>query len=208
MLIATIIFMVLVALMCIFSVTVIIVDMKKSSTKDDTTTTEERQEEAAPVAEDTPIATIAEGSVVFSAQKLTHAEKYAELEGESKARYDEVVTYAMGIEGVKRVMNDKCEEFKLSSKRVVRMTIKKGIPCCEYNLVNDEFGKYVEDNKISVKHTATVLRLNTAKDTEAAKSAIDICVEAIRREKEERHQRDLARRREARKRAAMASDKN
>ena len=130
---------------------------------------------------------------------LTHSEKYADLDRESKSRYNEVVAYVCAIDGVKRKQNDKCEEFRYCSKRVVCMTIKKGVVCCEYSLVNDQFDKYISDNKLSVKQAATIIKLLSAKETEAAKNAVDISVETIRRYREEKHQRDLARRREARK---------
>lgn len=216
MLVATIIFMVLVAAMCIFSVTVIVIDLKRSKKQPqadtETTATEPAAvpstASAAPQAEPQAAAVVAEDehSVVFNAQQLTHSEKYAQLEGDNKEWYDRIVTHVCTVKGIKRKLSDRYEEFRLFTKRIVRLTIKKGIVQCEYSLGNDELNRFMSGSRLAVKHSTTVIKLVSEKETVAAENAIDIAVAAVLRERAERHQRDLERRREARRRAASSAD--
>ncbi len=222
MLVATIIFMVLVAAMCIFSVTVIVIDLKRSKKQPqadtETTATEPAavpstasaapQAEPQAAAQPQAAAVVAEDehSVVFNAQQLTHSEKYAQLEGDNKEWYDRIVTHVCAVKGIKRKLSDRYEEFRLFTKRIVRLTIKKGIVQCEYSLGNDELNRFMSGSRLAVKHSTTVIKLVSEKETVAAENAIDIAVAAVLRERAERHQRDLERRREARRRAASSAD--
>lgn len=198
MIAAIIVFMVLVTLMCIFSVTVIVIDIRRSKRE----AAEKEPQSAATDAEAVP-----EGSVAFNATKATHWQKYADLSTEDQARYDEIARYAAAVPQVKNVKSDRAEEFKLYTKRLVRLIIKRGAVMCEFTIPNEQFSKYVEDNKVSVKHATSVLKVTSEKDVAAAKDAIDIAVNAVMAERARRHEQELERRREARRRKAANSDK-
>lgn len=210
---AVIVFMALVAAMCVFSVTVIVIDLKRSKKPSDhdsaTTATQSAQTVAATasVASAAAVAAVEdEQAVVFSAQKMTHTEKYAQLDDESKTWYNTVAAHAAAVPQIKRVQNDKCEEFRLFGKRIVRLSIKKGVVHCEYCIVNVEFNRYVVNGKLAVKHTATIIKLVSEREVVAAENAVDIAVAIVRRERNEKHQRDLERRREARRQRTASSD--
>lgn len=213
MITAIIIFMVLVAAMCIFSVTVVIVDLKRSKREqtpvsesapaEEPTVSETASESAAAVA--VPVGQ-GQQAIVFSTNHVTHWEKYAMLTAENKARYDLVARHVRKVDGIKNINKDSHEEFRLFGKRIVRLVIRRGIVNCEFSLTNPEFDRYISDNKVSVKQAQTVIRLNSDRETTAAINIADIAVQAVQKERAEKHAKDLERRREARRRAASSAD--
>ncbi len=148
----------------------------------------------------------AEGTISFSAgQQQTLDEKYLELPSEARGWYDEIIKYASAVEGSKRVKNARYEEYKVGKNRLVRLLIKRGIINCEFILHNSDFKNYVNENKISVKQSATTMLVETAATVDAVKNSIDIVVAAIAEEKEYKKQLARERRRAARASAAEAA---
>lgn len=147
-----------------------------------------------------------EGQIRFSADpKQSHRAKYLALSGQQKAWYDEIVAYAKRVEEVKSVLTTGYEEFKLHSKRVIRLRIKKGTVICEFIIANTNFSRYISTNKISVKQAPTSFKLLEATDVGAAKDSIDIAVRTIIEEREEAKRQQRERRRLARQAAAHAA---
>ena len=139
-----------------------------------------------------PAAESEEGKISFEANtKDTLEEKYMRLSSECKAYYDEIVKYAANAEGAKRVKNTRYEEYKVGNSRIVRVLIKRDVIQCEFTLVNSEFRNYVNENKISVKQSATIIKVTDEEAVTAVKNSIDIAVKAIAEEKE--YKRQLAR---------------
>lgn len=133
-----------------------------------------------------------EGNISFSANnKQTLDEKYASLSQKDKNRYNEIVEYAKKVEGNHCFKNDRYEEYKVGKNRLVRMLIKRGIIVCEFILQNSEFKNYVNENRISVKQSATSLKIVDSASVSVAKNSIDIAVSAINEEKE--YKKQLAR---------------
>ena len=155
-------------------------------------------EDPAPVEEDP------DGTVKFAAgQKQTLEEKYLELSPEARGWYDEIMKYAANVEGSKRFKNARYEEYKVGNSRIIRMLIKRGVINCEFALHNQNFKNYVNENKISVKQSATTLLIEGPEIVEAAKNSIDIVVAQIAEERE--YKKQLAReKRKAAKEAAAA----
>jgi hypothetical protein len=145
--------------------------------------------------------TITDGAVVFSADKgLTHDDKYAGLDSVSKSRYDEIIQYACAVDGSKRFKNLRYEEYKIGSFRIVRLLIKRGVIVCEFMMQNANFRSYVAENKISVKQSATVIKVTDNVTVQVIKDTIDLVVKAIAEEKEIKKQ--LAREKRKAKRQA------
>lgn len=163
---------------------------------------------AEPVAEpEAPAEEEDDGTIKFSAgQQQTLEEKYLALSPEARGWYDEIIRHASMVEGSKRFKNTRYEEYKLGNSRLVRMLIKRGVIHCEFVLHNPDFKNYVNENKISVRQSATTMRIDNRETVDAAKNSIDIVVAAIAEEKE--YKKQLAReRRKAAKAAATGEDK-
>jgi len=153
-------------------------------------------------AETTEEATDAEGTISFStSQQQTLEEKYLALPLEQRRWYDEIIKYASAVEGSKRFKNARYEEYKVGKNRLVRLLIKRGIIHCEFILHNSDFKNYVNENKISVRQSATTMLVESAATVDAVKNSIDIVVAAIAEERE--YKKKLAR---ERRRAARASE--
>ena len=136
-------------------------------------------EEAAVAEENT------DGSVSFSADKgQTLDDKYHALTSENKNYFDEIIKYASAVEGSKRFKNMRYEEYKIGSSRIVRLTIKRGIVHCEFMMQNTSFKNYVTENKISVRQSATVIKVTSDEVVQTIKDTIDIVVKAIGEERE------------------------
>ena len=160
--------------------------------------TEEVAEEAVtePAEED-------DGAVSFKIGNVeTLEDKYLALSAEEKGYYDAILFHAIGKEGAKRFRTTRYEEIKVGRTRLVRLSIKRGVVTCEFTLYNTNFKNYVDENKLSVKHAATVLKINDQAAVQAAIDSIDIVVQNIAEEKE--YKKQLAR--EKRKQARMAKE--
>ena len=145
--------------------------------------TEEPKVEDTAVLEE--IATSVDTKISFSAGEVkTLDEKYNALSKKDKKRYDEIVNYAKSVEGNRCFKNDKYEEYKVGTNRLVRMLIKRGVIVCEFILHNSDFRNYVNQNKISVKQSATTIKVLDDSSVAVAKNSIDIAVAEIKKEKE------------------------
>ena len=146
----------------------------------------------------------AEGTISFSAgQRQTLEEKYLALTDEQKGWYDEIAKYAAAVEGNKCFKNARYEDYKIGANRIVRLLIKRGIINCEFILHNSDFKNYLNENKISVKQSATTMQIESEATVLAAKNSIDIVVAAIAEEKE--YKKKLAREKRRAARAAEAA---
>ncbi len=147
----------------------------------------------------------AEGTISFSkGQQKTLEEKYLALPAEARGWYDEIIKYASAVDGSKRMKNVRYEEYKVGNNRIVRLLIKRGIIHCEFILHNSDFKNYVNENKISVRQSATTMLVENATTVDAVKNSIDIVVAAIAEEKE--YKKKLARERRRARAASGASE--
>ena len=153
---------------------------------------EEPKEE--PAAEET-VEEDGEGQVSFAkSQQQTLEERYFTLTPTQRGWYDEIIKYASAKEGSKRFKNLRYEEYKIGKNRLVRILIKRQVIHCEFILHNSDFKNYVNENKISVRQSATTMRIENAETVAAAKNSIDIVVAAIEEEKEYKKQQARERR--------------
>ena len=130
--------------------------------------------------------------------KDTLEEKYMALSAEQKGFYDEIALYAANKEDSKKFKNLRYEEYKIGKARLVRMLIKRGQIVCEFIMFNSDFKNYVNENKVSVKQAATVIKITDAASVQAAKDSMDIVVNTINEEKEYKKQMAKERRKAAR----------
>lgn len=196
-----IIFVVLAGLMCVFSVTITSVDFAQENKRRKQKQAEQEQLSqsdahlSVSAVAVQPVA--ADGAVMFEAAKPTHSAKYAALTVEQRGWYDEIARYAAAVDGVKIVRNDHCEEYKLQTRRVVRMRIRRGTIVCEYQVNNPGISRYVAENKVNFKQAATVLKVTSYREVGAAKDAIDIAVAEIAELRRQSKELERERRRQA-----------
>lgn len=140
-----------------------------------------------------------EGTVSFAASaRQTLEEKYEELSAEQKGFYDEITQYAAEKEDSRRFKNLRYEEYKIGSKRIVRLRIKRGVVYCEFMLTNSDFRNYISENKIPVRQSATVIKVLDTATVGAVKNSIDIAVQSIQDEKAYKKQLAREKRKQAR----------
>ena len=215
-----IIFMVFGIMMCIFSALVIVREIVRDGWERRQKPMQEivavKAEEEQPV-EDLPFYPVVEEqaqtvdatqteaaeqkeAVRFSPKTApTLEEKYLALSPRARGYYDEIVKYAVAIEGAKRVKNTRYEEYKVGITRLVRLLIKREIVVCEFILPNADFKNYLNENKVNVQHAATSMKITDDTALQAAKDSVDIVVLAMAQEKEYKRQLALKRRRENRR---------
>lgn len=129
----------------------------------------------------------------------TLGEKYSRLSEEQKVFYDEIIAYAAAIAGSRQMKNDRYEEYKYGSGRLVRVLIKRDIVICEYLMPNDNFKRYVAGNKVKVKAAPIMLKVSDKNSLQVAKDSIDIAKKIIDDEKAYKKEQARLRRRERRK---------
>ena len=169
---------------------------KKVEKKEVAPVKEEVKEEVAVAVAD---ATDDEDKVSFSASnQQTLEEKYLELSAQAKGWYDEIAKKATVVENSKRVKNARYEEYKVGNSRIVRLLIKRGVVFCEFKLQNSEFSNFVSKNKISVKQSATLIKIVDDAACDVAKNTIDIVLQQIEQEKQYKKQLAREKRREKR----------
>lgn len=144
-------------------------------------------------------APVADGSVRFQPKKVeTLDEKYAKLDVVQRGYYDETMAYAAAKANAKRFKNARYEEYKVGKTRLVRVLIKRGVIMCEFILPNADFKSYISENKVSVKHAPSVIKLVDEASLQAVKDSMDIVVRAAEEEKEYKKQLAREKRRIAR----------
>ena len=130
--------------------------------------------------------------ISFSAgNQQTLDEKYLELSAQAKSWYDELVKTANLVENSKRIKNARYEEYKVGNSKIIRLSIKRGIILAEFVLHNSDFKNFVNQNKISVKQSTTIIKIVDELSFEASKNSISIVLEQIAEEKE--YKKQLAR---------------
>ena len=126
-----------------------------------------------------------DNAITFSkGQSETHLDKYLALSSEEKGYYDEIVRYVQQVEGAKRNLNERYEDYKVGITRLVRLRIKRGVIMAELILPNSDFKNYVSDNKLDVKLAPTVIKVVSLESVKVVKDSLDIVVKAIADEKD------------------------
>lgn len=149
-----------------------------------------------------------DADVAFSTDKLTLEQKYLKLPPKKRAYYDEIVRYAMAVDGHKRFKSSVYEEYKVGKSRLVRIKIKNDVITCELIVPNLDFKNYINDNKIDVRQTATVIRVDDEASLEAVKGCMDVALQEIEKERRYKKEQALERRRQRRAEAKAQKETN
>ena len=80
----------------------------------------------------------------------------------------------------------------------MRLKIRRGIIVCELIIPNPEFKKFIDVNKVSVKHAPTIVKVTDQESLDFVKDSIRIAVDAINEEEEYKKEQKRLRRRELR----------
>ena len=215
------VFMIFVSVVCLFSVLVVVRDIVRESLANKRSAAPVETPAPAPAATPIPApvaeapakpeevpapAPVAEAeneaeiAVSFGkSANETLDEKYNALSTQAKNYYDAIVMYAAAVEGARRFKNARYEEYKIGSNRIVRLLIKRETVVCEFIMGNTDFRNYVNENKVSVRQAATVLKVVDDVTLQAAKDGIDIATKAAAAEREYKKQIAREKRKAARK---------
>ena len=174
------------AVICIICAAVTASKVKALANKPASVVVEAPKAQPLPAKVEEPVATEkVDDAVTFSSEKgQTLDEKYQALDAGMKNNYDQIANYASAVEGARKFKNLRYEEYKIGSLRIVRMLIKRGIVVCEFMMQNTNFKSYVAENKVSVKQSATVIKVVDSETVQVIKDTIDIVVKAIGEERE------------------------
>lgn len=146
-----------------------------------------------------------ENAVAFSRVGKTLDEKYLELSPEQKGYYDEIVRFAMAVEGSKRYKNAAYEEYKVGKSRLVRIKIRRDVIVCEFVIANLTLKNYISDNKVAIKQAPATIKVTDEASLSAVKDSIGIAIRAIDEEKAYKKEQAKIRRRENRRAKAEAN---
>ncbi len=133
--------------------------------------------------------------LITTGKTQTLEEKYLSLDADAKGWYDEIERFVNTKEGIKHFKNAKYEDYKIGTQRILRLTIKRGTVQCEFTLINQDFRNYINDNKVSVKTAATVIKIENAESVEIAKNTVDIAIDAVMAERQYKKEKQKEKRR-------------
>lgn len=214
MYIVLIVFMAIAAVVCIFAMVTVIVDMVKGGKNkavvqaSQPVAVQPTVESAEPAEDDEAMSDdsssgeeeYGENTVIISrTEKKTLDEKFRELDEQQQHYYVEIVKHAMSKPEAKQIKNDRYEEYKIGNTRLVRLQIKKSGIVCEVTLVNSDFRNYMTDNKVRIKQAPTVIKISDESSVELVKNGIDIAVRGVEEEREYKRQLRNERRRNSRR---------
>ena len=226
--IVLIITMVFVALMCGFSVFLLIREIVKEKKQKNNPEQNDMEREypqyvlppayvVAPQVETSqPLATVTpavqsapkseeENAVIFSSQSFTMEEKYTALSSEYRRMFDEIVRHALSKPNVKEYKHNGSFDYKDGSYKVLRMTIRRGEIVCEFHFINRDFINYASQANVKMKHSSTTIRVQGLATVGVIKDGIDLVCSQISADREYKKELARARRREKRRQQAEAT---
>lgn len=160
------------------------------------------QEVAEPEPEE-PVEESAQDEVAITfapSSRKTLSEMYAELPRVYRDFYDKIAKHAEQCEGVTRhIKNDNYEEWKIGSARLIRLKIKKGIIISEFNLQNSEMKEHIQESKVDVKQSATVVKLEDHDAVVFVIQSMDLVVKVLAEERARKKEERAKARREKRR---------
>lgn len=148
-------------------------------------------QEAVDVTDETAAAadTDEDGMIIrISGKTETLQEAYEELTREQKSFYNEIKEYALGKEGAKLTTAKSHEKIKIGSYAILKLRIKRNITVAIFMLENELLKKYrKEDRKdVAIKVKETEVPMYDLEALKTAKDMVDLSVEQMLKEKEEK----------------------
>lgn len=135
-------------------------------------------------------------TLAFMMPKKTLEERLAELPSNMKRYYKQITNYASSKEGVKYNKSTFAETVYLGRDCIVKIQIKQAKIVCSFSLNNFEVKNMLKTGK--TKEQMTVIKIVDTESLELAKQSVDMAYKFALEAKEERHQEQLRKRREAR----------
>jgi len=135
-------------------------------------------------------------TLAFMLPKKTLEERLAELPSNMKRYYKHITNYASSKEGVKYNKSTFAETVYLGRDCIVKIQIKQAKIVCSFSLNNFEVKNMLKTGK--TKEQMTVIKIVDTESLELAKQSVDMAYKFALEAKEERHQEQLRKRREAR----------
>ncbi len=157
-----------------------------------------------------PQEAVDENAVTFApGSRKTLEEAYAELPRKYREFYDEVAKHAEKTPGVSRhIKNDNYEEWKINTARLVRLKIRRGFVMAEFNLQNSEMKEHINESRIDVKQSSTVVKLDDSSAVQFVIRSIDLVVKVLEEEREKKkEERARIRREKAREKRRQEAEK-
>lgn len=215
--IAVIVFILFLCILCFFAVMIILRDIVIENSKNRKELNElkelqlQKQEEKEEVVEEESTLTdettnneptetkTDDNAVVFSSYVLTMPERYATLSNEYKRYFDDIVRYVLSKDNVKELKNNTAYVYKDASYRVLRLMIKRGEIVCELNFIDRDIKDYVDGSTVSIKQSATTIKVTEPAAVGVVKDGIDLVCSQIAEDRE--YKKQLAREKRKQKKA-------
>ena len=131
--------------------------------------------------------------------KKTIEEKYNQLSAESKAYYDDVMSYAESLPAVKRSKSLIADTVIFGRDVIVKTQIKQGKVVCMFVTANAEMKRILKEEKATVKEKLTAVKVIDERSAQTVKTCIDLAYKTSQEEKHLKHLKHLEKRREDRK---------
>lgn len=142
-----------------------------------------------------------ENAVAFSRTGFTMEEKFAMLSSEFKTYFNDIVRYVLAKDSVKETKRSGAYDYKDGSRKLMRISIKRGEIVCDFFFMDRDFINYTKTTNVKVKQAPATIRVTDAQSVGVAKDGIDrVCKQAA---DEKEYKKELARqkRRERRQKA-------
>ena len=177
----SIVFLVLLIVVTVFTVCVLISDFvrgRKESESEPQTVAADEPEAAA--TQDEAVQEEAPPAVVVP----THEDKYNALSDDARGWYDEIAGYAAAVEGAQSKVGKSGEQYAVGNKKIVRLSIKNDVVVCSFTLRNSNFFAHEGESRIMISTASITTKITDQEHVSAAKSTIDMVMQSINDEKE------------------------
>ncbi len=143
----------------------------------------------------------------FNAIKKTIDEKYEMLDATSKNYYNDILAYAEEKQGVKRTKSLVAETVIFGRDSIIKVQIKQSKVVCSFSMLTTETKqRFIDENIKQVREKLTVVRISDEDSYRLAKHCVDLAYRISEENKEAKHQKQLEKRREARRAKKAAQE--
>ncbi len=141
------------------------------------------------------------GGVIFTADRKTLWDKYAELTKEQRRYFDRIRDCANDKANIKCIEAKDYLTFKLLKDKLVRLRIRRDMVEAVFMLVSSSFKNTFSESDIKVREAATIIRVENEAYLEVALKTLDMQYDALVEERRLHKEEQKAKRREARRAA-------
>ncbi len=145
----------------------------------------------------------ATGGVIFTADRNTLWDKYAELTKEQRHYFDRIRDYANDKANIKCIEAKDYLTFKLLKDKLVRLRIRRDMVEAVFMLVSSSFKNTFSENDVKIREAATIIRVENDAYLEVALKTLDMQYDALVEERRLHKEAQKVKRREARRAAKV-----